>query len=749
MKLKKRNRMSNGSASILLILFAALLIPLGTNTVQAKTSVPKAAVRQVKKGTSFKAGNLKYKVTFLSAKKKTVRVTGTAKKNLTKVVIPATVKITSRKGKYKGTSSFKVTEIGAKAFQKNKKIKTVKTGSNVTSIGSKAFYKCSKLQTVSLGKSVQKIGSYAFANCPKLTKVTVPKRSALKTIEKYAFYKCSKLKTMNLKNAPKLKTVVKTAFEGTKINYEDQKQSGPEETKTEEQPSAADYKYEIIPLLPPFNDYFYIKTDNPDPESFRFVDLSSKYQEKSGSLCTITPLREEFADVVYEDKKLFRVKGGYIAAGDCTDGGTLKLQTGKVTGSYQMYNLSTGTVTLEHSYKYTDTEVQIEIEALVDNVDYLIRTYAGSAGDFFGKMDAVQEGLDNICLYRGVWVKGTQKKGDSKWGLSTSPHADQNFYIQDPYYTEDDGMSMLISSVYPFRYDSIGFPSVMGQTAKRLDASSSYEWTDTHYLINVTYKGQTKPYGGAGSGGGQGIRRSDIRYYYRFDGSAGDAAKDKSPASVSKKICEYGAMEIPEEKKEGEITWDSVRQKVGDGSYVRLLLLTSIFGGSSIGYSYMYDQGYEMPGYISNAWYDGRYFNKWEYYYPGAKFSETVENEQASLVFKDFQAKLPEDGKKYLYWYEDIGTDRYDPATGIWKGYTTFNYDAGTKTWKSEFLENIQYRSEDGWDYFNIDDQSFIDACTITMEEALSMNLDRNTDTAPSSYYIYDMEGDPGTYHKG
>ena len=42
----------------------------------------------------------------------------------------------------------------------------------------------------------------------------------------------------------------------------------PNEAKTDE----GGYSYEVIPLMPPFNSYFYIKTNNPDPDSFRFVD---------------------------------------------------------------------------------------------------------------------------------------------------------------------------------------------------------------------------------------------------------------------------------------------------------------------------------------------------------------------------------------------------------------------------------------------------------------------------------------------
>ena len=44
---------------------------------------------------------------------------------------------------------------------------------------------------------------------------------------------------------------------------------------------ALQYTYEIYPLLEPFNEYFYVKTENPHPESFRFSDKDSPYSETS------------------------------------------------------------------------------------------------------------------------------------------------------------------------------------------------------------------------------------------------------------------------------------------------------------------------------------------------------------------------------------------------------------------------------------------------------------------------------------
>jgi hypothetical protein len=92
-------------------------------------------------------------------------------------------------------------------------------------------------------------------------------------------------------------------------------------------------------------------------------------------------------------------------------------------------------------------------------------------------------------------------------------------------------------------------------------------------------------------------------------------------------------------------------------------------------------------------------------------------------------------------------TDVYDVSTGVWKGFTTFSYDSTNNVWKPSFLSSIKYK-EDG-KYKALDDQTFIDAATITMEEALAMNIDANTDKEPGSYYIYDRVTEPGTYHKG
>ena len=94
--------------------------------------------------------------------------------------------------------------------------------------------------------------------------------------------------------------------------------------------NAADYTYTITPILSPFNEYFFVKTDNPDPFSFRFADKSTIYADSDyiampGSSGSITL----YADVNYEDTSTGRVNGGYIFRSNSynTDGGKIVLQT--------------------------------------------------------------------------------------------------------------------------------------------------------------------------------------------------------------------------------------------------------------------------------------------------------------------------------------------------------------------------------------------------------------------------------------
>ena len=172
-------------------------------------------------------------------------------------------------------------------------------------------------------------------------------------------------------------------------------------------------------------------------------------------------------------------------------------------------------------------------------------------------MAAIQDGMNEICLYNGVAVLGDVKKAQARKyvgneyfdsecfsGICMSPHNDGAIMVTSPYYMADN-RSMLLGSLYPFILQSTSFPATLATVAYKLapDAVCKKD-SYYHYLINVTYDGVTKSYGGAGTGGGQGIYESNIAYYFRFDGSDSDALNRCNLKTLKKDIEYYGTLEI-------------------------------------------------------------------------------------------------------------------------------------------------------------------------------------------------------------
>jgi len=131
-------------------------------------------------GTVFEANGIQYKVLRSDAKDGTVAAVKLTGKKKGKLTIPEAVQ--------KDGYTFKVTSIEKKAFQKNRKLKTLVIGSNVTQIGQSAFYKCPKLKTITFkGKKAPKIGKKAFKGISAKSRIQVPKKMAakqLKTLKK-------------------------------------------------------------------------------------------------------------------------------------------------------------------------------------------------------------------------------------------------------------------------------------------------------------------------------------------------------------------------------------------------------------------------------------------------------------------------------------------------------------------------------------------------------------------------------------
>ena len=120
-----------------------------------------------KAGTKYTVAGCQYKVIKAGAE---VSLVGT-NKNAKSVTIPAVIKV-------KGVT-YKVTSIGAKAFNGSKKLTKVTVGANIKKTSNNAFFKCKSLKTVTI-KSVlltkQTANKKAFKGVNKKMVIKVPKK---------------------------------------------------------------------------------------------------------------------------------------------------------------------------------------------------------------------------------------------------------------------------------------------------------------------------------------------------------------------------------------------------------------------------------------------------------------------------------------------------------------------------------------------------------------------------------------------
>ena len=157
------------------------------------------------KGKTFTVSKITYKVTKVGKEVELKSAKSTAKKITVNTV--------------KGTDgvTYKVTSIGSKAMQNNKKLTNLVIGTNVKKIGTSAFSGCTKLATITFGRNVTTIGTGAFRGCISLRKtLTLP--DSVKTIGAGAFSGCNKITavTIGKTSKSKLTTIGKSTFSGCK-----------------------------------------------------------------------------------------------------------------------------------------------------------------------------------------------------------------------------------------------------------------------------------------------------------------------------------------------------------------------------------------------------------------------------------------------------------------------------------------------------------------------------------------------------
>ena len=127
----------------------------------------------------------------------------------TELVIPAEVT--------NGSVTYKVTAIGAEAFQGKSTLTRVTIPEGVTTIEYDAFFCCTSLTNVIIPEGVTYIGPFAFSGCTSLKSVSLP--ASLTYIGTLAFWGCTSLTSVSL---PASVTMCDQSFYGlnlTKVTF--------------------------------------------------------------------------------------------------------------------------------------------------------------------------------------------------------------------------------------------------------------------------------------------------------------------------------------------------------------------------------------------------------------------------------------------------------------------------------------------------------------------------------------------------
>ena len=392
-----------------------------------------------------------------------------------------------------------------------------------------------------------------------------------------------------------------------------------------------DHSYEIIPVIDPFCYAVYVKTDDPDPTSFYFVDNDNSLAENGKASFKLA--ERIFADVVYEDEESYRVPGGYIFiySNYYSDGGDLSLMV-KENGSF------------------VDSGRTVSCPPLKNNVNYVVENYANVSGDVFAKMNAAENSLSAVSVYPNSFEDDSKPNEASKYPYYANPgHIDQKVLFKSyyPYETYKGGLLMYFA--YPFVLDSLGFPSVLSSTAKAVDPDCTVKWNDYyHYLVDVTRDGTTRSYGGDGNGGREPVYISHIDYFYDF--GSGSALPGLS--ECYDKLMGLKALAVQDAKRiEEEQEAVSLDKLIGGGTWIRTV--------NSYAYAAYFAGSYR---YIYNAWVDGRYTGDYLSPVLGEKFED---HPNAGIVVKDME---------------------YTDRNGKYhKNDVLFSYNSSTDTWSAPF----------------------------------------------------------------
>lgn len=483
----------------------------------------------------------------------------------------------------------------------------------------------------------------------------------------------------------------------------------------DEIPDVTDYSYTITPVLSPFAYYLYVQTDNPDPTSFRLVDETSVFYDEDsyGEVRVDTEngyyyqevdpgtyyiAQYVYPDVVYEDETIFRVPGGYIfrASGAYSDGGEFILQQ----------KISSGDKITKDLFEQTD--ITIPCEPLHTRVSWLVETCADESLTLFENLDAVEARLSQLAIYpRSVYDVNSPNEERPYPFLAASPYPE---LILNNHYEMYDTLSsgLLASAAYPFVLDSLGYPGTIGAVAEELEPECEATAGSLHYMVDVTFDGETRTYGGAGAGG------YDPLY---SDRAVATFAFGDSPTPDIETICQILKDYDPVAQADaaqyadlisGEIFQETIRAT--GGTWIQVA--TEGFGyGTSFAYAVPCGTGIQI---LSDAWVDGRYINNREIINIRSTFEDYP---TADIVIRDM-TYTDQDGAVHT---QDV----------------VFTYDDSLDAWTARLFYS------NGIHYYPAPELP--DEMILTQEEVAAMDIDGNSYHWPVDGLIYDGTVYPGT----
>ena len=334
---------------------------------------------------------------------------------------------------------------------------------------------------------------------------------------------------------------------------------------------------------------------------------------------------------------------------------------------------------------------------------------------FFEKLDAVESALSSLAVYPSRLLDSSKPNQERPYPFfASSPHAELSLNKHVDVYEYSEG-GLLLSKVYPFVLDSASYPLTMRNVAKELDINCDVESVPgAHWLIDVTQGETTKMYGyGCPSGGGSFFTRI-VKKDYVFDNSSNDFGRKGSIEKLRARYLEYQTQgRIDNEVLYKQLSGEEVSKVIGSGSWA----IVAVENSRGYGETYAYlSLGADNNSYnvASNAWVDGRYVDNKERLVLGETFDQ---HQTANIIVR--------------------AVTYFDAYGAKHTGDIIYSYDSGTDTWTAlDYYD--PYRWDDG-------DTELPAQFILTHEQVKAMNLDRNTNSNPTSGVVYNGKVPTGT----